>query len=81
MLNEEQLEEVRQFMTSPTAELVFQQLQAGTVVDWILAKDLVDRERCWVDLQALLRLQNTLRDATAMKRLDQRAQERRVYTS
>lgn len=81
MLSEEQLEEIRQFFTSPTADLVFQKLQAGTIADWTIAENLVDRERCWLDLQALQRLQTMLRDATAMKRLDQRSQERKVYTT
>jgi hypothetical protein len=81
MLNDEESEEIRQFISSPTAERLFEQLQASVIAEWMLAENLVDRERCWLDLQALQRLQTMLRDAPAMKRLDQRHQGRRVYTT
>lgn len=80
MLNEEQLEEIRQFFSGPTGEALFAQLQAGVVAEWMGVQDLAERERCWSDLQAVNRLQATLRDATAMKRLTQRS-VRRVYTT
>jgi hypothetical protein len=79
MLNDDQIEEVRAFINSPTGEAVFQQMQASTIAQWMCAETPDGREECWRMLQAILALQNTLRDAEAMKRLTQRTQERRVY--
>jgi hypothetical protein len=78
-LNPDQLEEIRRFIASEAAELLFTQLEAGVIADWINCPDPVDREGHWRELQAILRLKSSLRDSAAMKRLTERAQERRVY--
>jgi len=80
-LSAEQIQEVRQFFESPTADLLFQHLETGLISDWINGQEVVDREECWCGLQAVLRLKFMLRDAAAMKRLTERAQERRIYAT
>lgn len=77
-LSDEQLEQVREFFTSAAATLLWQQMEAGVMSEWILAEIPDDREKCWFKLQALLVLQATLRDATAMKRMTERAQAGRT---
>jgi hypothetical protein len=74
MLNDEQIEEIRQFCGSPTCVLLFDGIEASIMAKWIIAKTPADREECWQELQACLRLQAALRDAGAMKRLTQRSQ-------
>jgi hypothetical protein len=78
-LSAEQLEQIREFMVGDAAEALFTQIEAGTIADWIICGDPVDRETCWRNLQAILRLKNSLRDAAAMKKLTERSQERRVF--
>jgi len=78
-LSDEQLEQIREFMLLDAAEILFTQMEAGVMADWITSDDPVQREDCWRRLQAILQFKNTLRDAAAMKRLTERAQERRVY--
>jgi hypothetical protein len=77
VLSDDQIEEVRAFMTSPTGEVVFQQVQATYIAQWMGAGSTNEREECWRMLQATVALHTMLRDAEAMKRLTQRAQERR----
>jgi len=80
-LSAEQLEEIRTFMLSEAAELLFTQMEAGVIADWIGATAPSDREDHWMRLQMILRLKAYLRDAAAMKKLTDRNQERRVYQS
>lgn len=77
-LNEEQLQQVQEFFASDTATLLWQRLEANMLADWILAETTEAREASWYAVQAILQLQATLRDATAMKRLDARAQNART---
>jgi len=77
-LSDEQLEQVREFFTSAAASILWQRLEAGTMADWVLAETSEAREKCWHALHAILQLQATLRDATAMKHLDGRAQAART---
>jgi hypothetical protein len=79
MLNEEQIEEVRQFFSSPTAVLIFQQLEQNLATDWMTTSDLAGREQLWQEGQAMARLFAVLRDASAMKKLTQRNQDRRDF--
>ena len=78
-LSAEHIEEIRSFMAGDAAEILFTQIEAGVMADWITCDDPVGRDNCWRSLQAILHLKNSLRDAAAMKRLTERAQERRVY--
>lgn len=81
-LSDEQLEIVRKFVESDAAEVLFNQIEANTIADWVMCEEPVGRETCWRELQAILRLKNTLRDSAAMKRLNERNQERvRAYTT
>jgi hypothetical protein len=73
-LSDDELQYIKEFFQSPTAAALFQQMQAGLIADWINTQDLTSRELIWVDLQALLRLQASLRDAPGNKRLTQRTQ-------
>jgi hypothetical protein len=50
-------------------------MQDGLVSDWINTQDAASRELIWLDIQALLRLAITLRDAAADKRLTMRRQQ------
>jgi len=77
MLSDEQIEEVRTFFASEAARAMFQTLEASCIAEWINGEDTNAREETWRMLQAVVRLLNVLRDAPAMKRLTQRAQERR----
>jgi hypothetical protein len=74
-LSDEQLQYVREFFTSETARQMFQNMQDGLVSDWINTQDAASRELIWLDIQALLRLAITLRDAAADKRLTMRRQQ------
>jgi len=80
-LDGEQIEFIREFFTSPVAEQLFAQLEGGVVNDWVNCQDAAEREHLWRMLQVILLLKFTLRDAAAMKRLTERAQERRIYQS
>jgi hypothetical protein len=80
-LSDEQLEQIREFMVSAAAELLFTQIESGVMADWITCDDPVGRDNCWRSLQAILQLKNSLRDAAAMKRLTERAQERRTFAT
>jgi len=80
-LDGEQIEYVREFFSSQTAELLFGQLEGGVINDWANCQDANERENLWRMLQAILLLKFSLRDAAAMKRLTERAQERRIYQS
>ena len=51
----------------------------GLISDWINGSSADAREEAWRQMQVVLHLKFTLRDAAAMKRLTTRAQERRVY--
>jgi hypothetical protein len=73
-LNDKQLERIREFFTSDDATLLWQRLEAQIMADWLVAPTPAEREKHWYEIQAVLQLQATLRDATAMKRLDQRSQ-------
>jgi hypothetical protein len=73
-LSDDELQYIREFFQSPTAEALFAEMQDGLVNDWINTQDLTSRELIWSDLQALLRLKVSLRDAPAMKRLTQHTQ-------
>ena len=79
MLNDDQIEEVRAFITSPTGTTIFAQLQANLIAEWIGAETTEKREECWRGLQAVQQLQTMLSNAEPMKRMTQRNQERRVY--
>ena len=81
VLNAEQIEQIREFMHSEAADLLFTSLESGAVSDWINCTEPVGREECWRSLQAILQLKFALRDSAAMKRLTERAQERRIYQS
>ena len=74
-LNDEQLQYVREFFTSETGRQMFQKMQDGLVSDWIVTQDAASRDAIWLDLQAVLRLAITLRDAAADKRLTMRRQQ------
>ena len=78
-LSDEQLEQIREFMQLDAAEILFTQMEAGVKDDWEACDQPAGREDCWLRLQAILQLKYFLRDAAAMKRLTERAQERRVY--
>ena len=80
-LSAEHLETIREFMLSEAAELVFGMMEAGIINDWVNCHDPAERETCWRNLQAVLLLKFYLRDAAAMKRLTERTQERRIYSS
>ena len=81
-LSDEQLDIIRRFMASDAARAMFTQLETGVMADWITCEDPVGRETCWRELQAILRLKNSLHDSAAMKRLNERNQERRAtYTA
>ena len=81
MLSDEQLEEVRFFFESDAGKAMFAMLEASCMAEWISASDTAVREECWQRFQVISRLQSVLRDAPAMKRLSQRAQERRLHTT
>jgi hypothetical protein len=78
-LSDDQLEQIREFMLLDAAEILFTQMEAGVIADWITCEDPVARDNCWRSLQAILQLKNSLRDAAPNKKLTERAQERRVY--
>jgi len=78
-LTAEQIEIVREFFTSEVADQLFQAMEHGLIGDWINATEIEDREHAWHMVQAVLQLKFSLRDAAAMKKLTERAQERRVY--
>jgi len=78
MLSEDQLSEVRSFFESPTGQAMFATMETAIIAEWINASSAEHREECWRMFQALGRLHGTLRDAPAMKRLSERAQERRA---
>lgn len=80
-LSGEQLEEIRTFMLSEAAELLFTTMEHGVISDWINCADAANRDECWRTLQSILHLKFSLRDAAAMKKLTDRNQERRVYQS
>ena len=80
-ISEEQLREIHNFYSSAASQALFDEMEAGLMRDWSITTDLVSREQLWTDMQALRRLQVGLRDATAMKRMTQRAQAGRVYTA
>lgn len=80
-LTDEQLERVREFFNSDASALLWRQLETKIMADWLLAEDPAKRERCWYEIQAVLQLQATLRDAKANTRLDQRAQNIRATNS
>jgi hypothetical protein len=73
-LTDEQLERVREFVTSDAAVLLWQRLETEIVTAWISGSTPEFREKCWFELQAVLQLQAKLRDARANTRLSQRAQ-------
>ena len=79
-LTEEQLKEIRDFYNGAASQALFEELESGLMTDWATTTDLASREQLWQDVQALRRLQAGLRDATAMKRMTRRNQERGVYT-
>jgi hypothetical protein len=81
VLNDEQLDEIRTFCESPTAMVLFALLRGGVIADWTTAKSTLDREDSWRMYQAIERLEAMLRDAPAMKRLNEKAQAGRVYRS
>jgi hypothetical protein len=78
-LSDEHIERVEKFFESDAAEALWTQLEAGVIADWINATEAVDREDLWRRLQVILQLKIFLRDSAAMKRLSERAQERRVF--
>jgi hypothetical protein len=80
MLDDEQIERIRSFFESPTGTAMFEQLKASVIAEWMCSAppELQLREDSFHMLQAILRLEATLRDAPAMKRMTQRNQERRV---
>ena len=78
-LSDDQLEEVRVFFDSDAAAALFTLLEGGCLADWIAATDTDQREECWRRFQTITQLKVSLRDATAMKRLTERAQGARVY--
>jgi hypothetical protein len=73
-LSDDELQYIKEFFQSPTGTALFETMQAGLIARWINTQDFTSRELIWGDLQAVLRLQVTLRDAPAMKRLTQRSQ-------
>jgi hypothetical protein len=73
-LSDDELQYIKEFFHSPTADALFDQMQDGLVNDWINTHDFTSRELIWGDLQALLRLKASLRDAPGNKRLTQRTQ-------
>jgi len=79
LLSEEQIEEVRTFFESEAGKAMFATLEASCLATWINASDTTAREECWHMFQVIGQLQSVLRDAPAMKRLSQRAQERRLH--
>jgi hypothetical protein len=68
-------------MAGQAADLLFTNLENGVISDWVNSGDSTAREELWRLLQVILQLKVTLRDAAAMKRLTERAQERRIYQS
>jgi hypothetical protein len=79
MLDDEQIERIRSFFASPTGIVLFEQLKASVIAEWMCSEppELQLREDSFHTLQAILRLEAMLRDAPAMKRMTQRVQERR----
>jgi hypothetical protein len=73
-LTDEQLERVREFFASDASALLWRQLEAEIMANWLLAEDPAKREKCWHEIQAVLQLQAKLRDATPNTRLSQRSQ-------
>jgi len=80
-LTDQQIEQCLDFFRSDTASVLFQQIEAGTMADWLTCETPVGREAHWHEMQAILRLQASLRDAAAMKRLTERAQAQRAATT
>lgn len=76
MPTEEQLKEIHEFYNGDASKTLFLFMEAMLMQDWSTTTDLASREDLWQQVRALRALQASLRDATAMKRLTQRAQER-----
>jgi hypothetical protein len=77
-LTDDQLERVREFMADDASRLLWQQLEAGIMADWIQASTTEARERCWHELQAVLALQSKLHNAKRDKQLSERSQAART---
>lgn len=77
-LTEEQLDTVREFFASAASVLLWQQLEAQIIADWVGATTTEAREKHWHELNAVLQLQAKLRDATPNTRLNQRSQNARA---
>ena len=74
-LSEEQLDEIRLFVEG-TGQIMFSNLQGAYIAEWMMAKTTDEREECWRMLQAAMRLQSLLRDASAMNVMNRRARYR-----
>lgn len=77
-LTDEQLERVREFMADDASRLLWQQLEAGIMADWLLAETTEARERCWHELKAVLNLQAKLLNARRDKQLSERSHAART---
>jgi len=76
-LTAEQIEVVRKFYTSEAAEALFTTMEHNLITDWINQPDSGEREKLWHQVQAVLELKFSLRDAAAMKKLTERDQKLR----
>jgi len=80
MLTDEQVYEVNQFFNGDAWAVLFARIQSHCIHHWLQSNDPEDREECWRQMQAVMTLHETLKNAPGIKELDQRAQARRYQS-
>lgn len=80
MLTDEQVFEVNEFFNGEAWALLFASIQSYCIHKWLSSDSTEDREEMWRQMQAVMTLHSTLKNAPGTKELDLRNQQRRYQS-
>ena len=80
MLTDEQVFEVNQFFNGEAWGMLFAKIQSHCIHGWLDSSGTEEREELWRQMQALMTLHATLKNARGIKELDLRNQQRRYQS-